>query len=667
MMKIIFILLLFISGSAVSQIDFKGPITIGRIAVPTISSTNSLTNKGINLANNTLTGTLAHFNSAISDADITPTSRTITINGTAQDLSANRSWTVTGSDASKVDTNVLPINIQKWGAVGDDATDNGAIIRRAIDTAYARGRAIYVPTGVFRVGISGYTVGVPFPALVVKPGIVMFGDGESSVIKKVPTEIWGAVMEYDRDANDSVPMAARNYTFRNLKFVGTTYRGYEAPGATSIDHGFFFANADSLMNRFIIDNVTLTNFNKEAIAVWGAREAFITNNKVYNSNFNAYNPQQVGKLIMTGNYAETVSFGCEYISAPIVYGDTSYAVIENNNFVNVYEYGIDVEGGGRVKINGNFLKGNGGASISGASTGIYIIPNVDSIGTLEISNNTIDGFATHGIAYQSGDNGYFKINDLIIKNNLITNCFVNAINLHPFSIYKIRRTEIFNNTMRNWNVDNEGSFEYSAIALYNVQNANIHNNRSYGTDSSTGARNDPLYISDCSNIRFIGNNVMGPASQFYNTLEIRRAGTNTNITVANNPGLGGAVTGELVTLTYDLGDETTTITTGTAKKTFRIPQGMRITEVSVSLTTASSSGNPAFDINVAGSSIFSTVVTIDANEETSVTAATPYVLAVPNSPFEFAVPAAADAKVTVDFDAVGTGAKGPKLKIVGYK
>jgi hypothetical protein len=66
------------------------------------TATQTLTNKTIALASNTVSGTLAQFNTAITDADITPTSRTLTINGTAYDLSADRSWTVSAG-AGKTD------------------------------------------------------------------------------------------------------------------------------------------------------------------------------------------------------------------------------------------------------------------------------------------------------------------------------------------------------------------------------------------------------------------------------------------------------------------------------------------------------------------------------------------------------------------------------------
>jgi len=104
-------------------------------------------------------------------------------------------------------------------------------------------------------------------------------------------------------------------------------------------------------------------------------------------------------------------------------------------------------------------------------------------------------------------------------------------------------------------------------------------------------------------------------------------------------------------------DETTALTTGTAKITFRMPYAMTLTAVRASLSTASSSGLPAIDINEAGVSILSTTITIDVSEKTSTTAATPAVISDANL--------ADDAEITVDIDTAGTGAKGLKITLIG--
>jgi hypothetical protein len=106
-----------------------------------------------------------------------------------------------------------------------------------------------------------------------------------------------------------------------------------------------------------------------------------------------------------------------------------------------------------------------------------------------------------------------------------------------------------------------------------------------------------------------------------------------------------------------IGDETTAITTGTAKVTMRAPRAFTLTAVKASLTTSSSSGAPAFDVNKNGSTVFSTPLTIDASETTSATAATPSVLGT--------TAIAADDVLTFDIDTAGTGAAGAKITLVG--
>ena len=114
-----------------------------------------------------------------------------------------------------------------------------------------------------------------------------------------------------------------------------------------------------------------------------------------------------------------------------------------------------------------------------------------------------------------------------------------------------------------------------------------------------------------------------------------------------------------VTFTVACSDEITAITTGNAKVTFRMPHAMTLTAVRASLTTASSSGTPTFDINEGGSSILSTKLTVDASELTSTTAATAAVISDANL--------ADDAEITIDFDVAGTGAKGVKITFIGTR
>lgn len=108
-------------------------------------------------------------------------------------------------------------------------------------------------------------------------------------------------------------------------------------------------------------------------------------------------------------------------------------------------------------------------------------------------------------------------------------------------------------------------------------------------------------------------------------------------------------------------DETTALTAGAAKTTFRVPKAITLTGVRASLTTAQTSGSTfTVDINASGTSILSTKLTIDNTEKTSTTAATAAVISDTSL--------ADDEEVTVDIDQVGDGtATGLKVWLIGTR
>ena len=116
-----------------------------------------------------------------------------------------------------------------------------------------------------------------------------------------------------------------------------------------------------------------------------------------------------------------------------------------------------------------------------------------------------------------------------------------------------------------------------------------------------------------------------------------------------------------LSMTVALSDESTAITTGTAKVTLRAPFAMTLTQIPrASLSTVSSSGNPTVDINVGGTSILgANKLSIDANEKTSTTAATATTIATSTI--------SDDAEITFDVDTAGTGAKGLKVTLYFVK
>ena len=115
-------------------------------------------------------------------------------------------------------------------------------------------------------------------------------------------------------------------------------------------------------------------------------------------------------------------------------------------------------------------------------------------------------------------------------------------------------------------------------------------------------------------------------------------------------------------ITVACSDESTALTTGTAKVTFRNPYAtaFNVTGVKASLSTAQTSGSIfTVDVNDSGVTILSTKLTIDNTEKTSTTAATPPVISDASI--------AADAEISVDIDQIGDGtAKGLKVTLIGY-
>jgi hypothetical protein len=120
---------------------------------------------------------------------------------------------------------------------------------------------------------------------------------------------------------------------------------------------------------------------------------------------------------------------------------------------------------------------------------------------------------------------------------------------------------------------------------------------------------------------------------------------------------GASPTGNtLEFIQFAVSDETTSLTSGTTKTTFRMPYAMALTEVRASVGTAPTGSNIIVDINEGGTTILSTKLSIDATEKTSTTATTPSVISDSSL--------ADDAEITIDIDQIGSTIAGAGLKIM---
>lgn len=106
-------------------------------------------------------------------------------------------------------------------------------------------------------------------------------------------------------------------------------------------------------------------------------------------------------------------------------------------------------------------------------------------------------------------------------------------------------------------------------------------------------------------------------------------------------------------------DETTLLTTGAGKVSFRMPYAFTLTAVRASVGTAPTGAAISVDINHNGSSILTTALTIDAGELTSTTAATQAVIG--TATLED------DALISIDIDQIGStiAGKGLKISLIG--
>lgn len=143
------------------------------------------------------------------------------------------------------------------------------------------------------------------------------------------------------------------------------------------------------------------------------------------------------------------------------------------------------------------------------------------------------------------------------------------------------------------------------------------------------------------------------SSSVVTVIEDHRAGP-------NGPFSGGGSAGaQTQCIPVACSDESTALTSGTSKVTFRMPFAFTLTAVRASLTVAQVSGSIfTVDINESGTSVISTKLTIDNTEKSSVTAATAAVISDTSL--------ADDAEITVDIDQIGNGtAKGLKIYLIG--
>jgi hypothetical protein len=196
--------------------------------------------------------------------------------------------------------------------------------------------------------------------------------------------------------------------------------------------------------------------------------------------------------------------------------------------------------------------------------------------------------------------------------------------------------------------DGDTGYAWSADKVYDELALKVTSGGALGTPSS-GTLTNCTFPTLNQNTTGTASGITGKTTPTGNIVGTTDTQTLTNKTLS---------TGSIIPAVIGLAcsDETTPLTTGTGKVTFRMPHAMTLTEVRASVGTAPVGSTIIVDINEGGSTIMTTnKLSIDASEKTSTTADT--AAGITDSAL------ADDAEITIDIDQVGSSTPGSGLKI----
>lgn len=157
------------------------------------------------------------------------------------------------------------------------------------------------------------------------------------------------------------------------------------------------------------------------------------------------------------------------------------------------------------------------------------------------------------------------------------------------------------------------------------------------------------------------NHVVTSNNSTGNAPSLKAMGGDTNIDLQLLGKGTGIVKGPVFALPIAISDETTALTTGTAKLTYYMPFAMTLTDIHACVTTAPTGATLIIDVNDGGTSIMTTnKLVIDVSENDTTTAAT--------APTLTDTALAAGAAITFDIDQVGStvAGAGAKVTLIGY-
>lgn len=468
-------------------------------------------------------------------------------------------------------------------------------------------------------------------------------------------------------------VANTNGLFVNASYISTL---------TANDATNAFGKTEGNLNVNSAVNATTAN---NATYAFGKTEGNINANSALTSNNASYLNGQPDTYYTNANNIS---------SGTLAEARLPYRMNQNVRTSDTVEFaGITLTGNLVVSGNVNVVGAN---NLIVSDNMIYLNSNNDVTNPdIGIAGNYNDGTYHHTGIFRDATDGFWKVFDnydpepdanVYIDTSdasfRIADFWANTARIGNTSVYSTINTTSFSGTANNAsNLGGTAASGYQTTAGLSSNVATLTSNNATYFDGATWAAPKAIGSGTANTGAFTSLS----SANVVTTTNVATFGTSTYIVANGNVGIGNTTPGSKLTtagviesttggfkfpdgrtvstgypdesLILAVSDESTAITTGTAKVTFRVPYAITLYQLPrASLNTASSSGNPAIDINANGTSIFSTTLTIDANEKTSTTAATPAVLSTTSI--------ADDTEITVDIDTAGTGAKG--LKVILY-
>lgn len=289
------------------------------------------------------------------------------------------------------------ISITAFGAKGDGRTDNRAAIQRAIDTARAQGKAVYVPEGTFL-----------HRGTLTLNGVDLVGAGSRSVLKAI-----GAASS-DQQA---LILTGSGASVRNITLDSdaTTRGGSGNSSKIHVNNG----------HNFEISNVTILNAMGAGIIIQnGSSRGVVRNNLIRSTNADSIHMSGGASYIQVlNNRIENAhDDGIAVVSYQRQPTMVSNITIRSNTVLN-NEWGrnISVVGGQNVVIEKNYVDGN----LAGRA-GIYIASEW-SYATWGVRNVTVaENVVRRAGGYQSGQGAVmvysstnYMVEDIVFRRNEI--------------------------------------------------------------------------------------------------------------------------------------------------------------------------------------------------------------------------------------------------------